>query len=439
MTTKIKTIQKYFSYSLLMFGVLLFVSSCKDDDDDVVPTLGTLKGLITDGSTTDAVADASIIVFNANDNSPVASIVSDASGNYTVDLEGGNYFIKASKQGYLSVPAPGLTAVPFTIVVGETLENNVTMFASSSNDIGYITGRITASGTGVPGALVVAENGALAYSGVSDKDGYYQIFNVTSGTYNVAGWLAGFNSDNSDVSVSNGVETADVSIALTQNAAGTLNGTVKNIAAENLDVDVALVHPITRETIPGLIGRTTDQVYSLSNIPNGTYIARATFENDNRVMDPDRIFKFGEPEVIINNSSESIDFDITLSVDLLDPNNEATTTSPVETTSTTPTFSWTPYSSSSDYIIEVTDATSGTVIWGGFDQSGDLPVKNIVIPSNQSSIVFNEDNMASVTELEVGKVYRWRIFASKNDQNSPTGWTLISASEDQRGLIKIIQ
>jgi hypothetical protein len=38
--------------------------------------------------------------------------------------------------------------------------------------------------------------------------------------------------------------------------------------------------------------------------------------------------------------------------------------------------------------------------------------------------------------LQPGQVYRWRIYASKNDIKELTGWKLISVSEDQRGLVK---
>ncbi|MTI39590.1 carboxypeptidase-like regulatory domain-containing protein [Fulvivirga lutimaris] len=423
---------------LAVLFLISIVTSCKDDDEGT-PTVGTLKGIITDGSSTDLLADASVIVFNADDNAPVASLLSDGDGVYSIDLEEGNYFVKVYRQDYLSVPAPGLSSIPFSIVVGQTTENDITLFPSNDTNVGFISGTVAAGGNAVPGALVVASNGTNAFSGVSDADGKFVIFNVTSGSYTVSAWLAGYNSDNIPVSVTTDSEATNTSVSLTQNASGSLSGQVRNISAGNIDVDVALVHPITRETIPGLIGRTTSQAYSLSNIPDGEYIARATFENDNRVMDPDRIFKFGEPQVTMTGAAESIDFDITNSITVNDPTNDASTTAPMEITSTTPTFSWTAYSSTSDYVIEVTDATTGQVIWGGFDTSGADPVKNIVIPSSSTSIDFNEDSNASISALEVGKVYRWRVFASKNDQNSPTGWTLISASEDQLGLIKIVE
>ena len=98
-----------------------------------------------------------------------------------------------------------------------------------------------------------------------------------------------------------------------------------------------------------------------------------------------------------------------------------------------PLFSWSKYSSTSDYVIEVTDA-NGNLVWGGFNS--DWTVKNIVIPSSQNSIQFNSDGSAS-SALLFGKVYRWKVYASKDNSQSATGWELISVSEDQRGLIII--
>ncbi len=421
----------------LLLALIVVISACGSEDDGE-PVIGQLSGVVSDAITSNMLENANVIVFNADDNSPVASTLTGPDGQFTFDLPPGNYFVKTARQGYISVPAPGLTAVPFTVTAGETTLNDVAMLLSDETQTGWISGKVISASAGVAGALVVAESGSGAYSAISDSEGNFNIFNVPAGEFVINGWKAGYNSEGTNVLVTVNQESTDATVSLTEGATGNLSGQVRNIAAENKDVDVALVHPVTRETIPGLIGETFNQSYVISNIPNGLYIARATFANDARVMDPDRIFKFGEPYVEMSGSSVTIDFDITKSVQLATPNNESVSTVPVEVTSGVPTFEWTAYSSTSDYVIEVTDAMTGTVVWGGFDTSGDLPVKNVVIPSEQLSAEFNFDNSASIEQLEPGKIYRWRIYASKDDQNSPTGWTLISASEDQHGLIKLM-
>ncbi|WP_235689711.1 carboxypeptidase-like regulatory domain-containing protein [Fulvivirga lutea] len=422
-------------YSLL--ALLVIFSSC-DDGDDGAPATGTLSGTITDGADGTGLLDASIIVFNSDTNTPINTVVSDADGNYAVNLEPGTYFTKVTKQGYFSVPAQGVSGIPFTIEAGVTITQDITLFESNDNNLGLISGEVTSGGTGIGGVLIVAQGGGEAYSSVSNSEGVYKMFNVGTGNYLVEGFIAGYNSGNASATVALDIETENVDIELNEGAGGSLTGQLQFLATENAEVDVALVHPKTKETIPGLSTFTNGGAYILSNIPDGTYIARATFANDNLVMDPNNIFKFGEPQVSIVGTAEEQDFAVTGSVELIAPTNTLSSVTPFETTDTAPVFNWVAYPSTSDYVIEVTDATTGEVIWGGIQQDGTASVKNIEIPSSQTSIQYNEDGNATVAALEVGKVYRWRIMASKDAQAAP-GWNLISASEDQVGLIKIVE
>ncbi|GAA0894313.1 hypothetical protein GCM10009122_39940 [Fulvivirga kasyanovii] len=423
--------------SAIFFNILL--TACSDDDGG--PSTGKLTGTVTDIKTQAGLESVKIIVFDAETNSPTEnSLTTDADGNFSADLIPGTYFLKFYKQGYEAVPPRGIEAVSFSVEAGGTAEQSAEMSPASIADAGFISGKVASGSAGVAGVLVVAENAGsnTAFSTVSDKDGNYSIYNVPQGSYQVKGYIINYTSNAVGADVVINTETTGVNIELTAGAAGSLSGTVRNLATDNKDVDVTLVHPVTKETIPGLSTQTVSLSYTLANIPDGTYIARATYDNDQRVMDPDRIAKFGEPVVTFSGGNAiTLTFDITGSITLNSPTNEPTTTQPVEVTSTTPTFEWTAYSSTSDYVIEVVDISTGNVVWGGFDNSGADPVKNIVIPSSQKSIQFNVDGNASIAELVVGRTYRWKVYASKNDQNSPVGWTLISSSEDQLGLIKV--
>jgi hypothetical protein len=433
MTRKISS----FLAAVIIFQIML--AGCSKDDPQ--PSTGKLAGEVSDLISGNALENVTIIVFNADNNSPYgASLVSDAQGNFSIDLPPGNYYLKFYKQGYISVPPAGLDAVPFTIEAGLETAQSTEMSPSQLANTGYISGKVTVGSSPLPGVLVVSEDGTNAYSSITAEDGTYSIYNIPAGDYTVTGFIGGYASSSVGAGVGSNTETSGINVSMTESAGGKLTGTVRNLATGNKDVDVSLVHPLTKETIPGLITTSVSQNYLLPNIPDGTYIARATYKNDERVMDPDRIAKFGEPSVTIS-SSNTIDliFDITGSVTVSSPSNAPATTKPFETSSTTPTFAWTSYSSASDYVIEVIDASTGAVIWGGFDKSGELPVKNIIIPSSQNSVQFNSDGNASISALTPGKIYRWRVFASKDDQNATTGWTLISASEDQMGLIKITQ
>lgn len=420
--------------------VSIVFTCCKKSDND--PPTGTLKGIVKDASTSLALENVNVVVFNADNNSPIGqTLKTNAAGEYSTELLVGNYFVKLSKQGYNPVPSPSLEAVPFTITGGQQTQNDAELFPSSTTGTGWIQGKVTSSGAAVQGALVVATDAQniIAFSTSSDVNGDYSIFNVPSGSFTVRAYLSQYNSNAVPASITSNTATLGINVEMQKNASASLVGSVRNLSIENKEVDIALVHPITKETIPGLTTATSSLNYSLTNIPNGSFIARATYKNDVRVMDPDRIAKFGEPVVTVTGgvaTPTTLTFDVTGPVTLNSPTNPLNSTVPV-TGSIEPTFQWTAYPSTTDYVIEVMDAATGQVIWGGFDKSGALPVKKVTIPGSETSIAFNADASASISSLVVGKIYRWRIYASKNDQNSPTGWTLISVSEDQVGLIKV--
>jgi hypothetical protein len=230
-------------------------------------------------------------------------------------------------------------------------------------------------------------------------------------------------------------ETSSTNLQLSSNASGIVSGQISFLATQNLEVDVALTHPGTGETIPGLSTQTSNYNYTISGVPDGEYIGRATYENDTKVVDPDRIIKFGEPLVVVSGSSLELDFDVTGAVKLIGPSNGMSDLQPIEVNSAAPMFEWTPYPSASDYVIEVSNS-DGEIIWGGFNTDNDQPAKRITISSDQTSIVYNSDNSA-LESLEAGKIYRWRVYASKDDVQETSGWKLISVSEDQQGLILV--
>jgi hypothetical protein len=256
---------------------------------------------------------------------------------------------------------------------------------------------------------------------------------VPAGSYTVKGWKSKLSSDEVNTTVIANTESDNVNITATIGVSGSVSGSITFLATGNIEVDVALTHPITGETVPGLSTLTSSGSYGIGDVADGMYLARATYANDGKVMDPDWIVKNGEPFVTVGGGAASRDFSVTGSVEVLSPSNPSTTTIPAEISSTTPTFEWTSYSSTTDYVIEVIDA-NGNLIWGGF--SNQWTVKNITIPSSQTSIAFNSDGNATAA-LEAGQVYRWRIYASK-DAGGGSSWNLISSSEDQMGLFRIV-
>lgn len=418
---------------LMAFPALMLLASCSKKEDPA-PTTGTVAGTITDLATKSVLSGTKLIVFDANTNSPVGSATTTGTdGHYSISLQPGSYYLKVFKQGYDDIPFRGISAVPFTILMGQSLTNDYALSKSTLANAGYITGKITASGGPFAGVLVVATNGSTGYSSVSDQDGNYTIYNVPANSYSVQGWMGGYNSNTSSATVTASTETSSVNLSMTSGASGSVSGTITFLATGNIEVDVALTHPATHETIPGLTTLTSSGTYSLKNVPSGTFLARASYRNDEKVVDPDWILKNGEPTVTVSTTNAQRDFSVTGALLLSSPTNAASTTHPLTIDSASPTFSWNAYASADDYVIEVTNS-NGKVIWGGFSGSGLTLTKNISIPKAQTSITYNSDGNATES-LQPGRVYRWKIYASKNDNTTIPAWKLISSSEDQRGII----
>lgn len=418
---------------LLIFTLIfsLFVG-CKKSNNDI--TTGIVKGVIKNASNSVVIPNARVLVFDANTNAPAAnSIFSDNNGAYSFALVPGSYYVKISKLGFESIPPANIIAIPFSVVLQQTATMDYQMTPITTAGLGTISGQVTASSKPAGGVLVVASGTSAGYSSVSDKNGNYSIYNVPAGAYFIKAWDSYYNSSSANVTLASSGNSENNNLTLTSGTSGSVTGSVTFLATTNIEVDVSLVNPQTKETVPGLITNTSGGNYTISNVPAGTYIARASYANDGKVVDPDWILKNGEPAVTVGTTPVSLNFSITGAVSLTSPTNTASSTQPLVVSSITPIFTWSAYASTDNYVIEISDI-NGNVIWGGFSNNG--TVRNFVIPKTTTSITYNTNGTAT-QPLQNGQIYRWRIFASKNDSGDSRGWKIISVSEDQQGLIKI--
>ncbi|MGK7397133.1 MAG: MSCRAMM family protein [Candidatus Cyclobacteriaceae bacterium M3_2C_046] len=411
---------------------LSLLAGCSKKDDDEL-NFGRITGTVLDQAAT-PLEGVTIMIFNASTHEALnTTLTTSSDGTYALQLETGIYYLKFFKQGYQAVPPKAIPPVVFDVVLGKDFEYSIALNPSGEINAGWISGTVKSDNKGLSGALVVATNGDKAYSAISSQDGSFTIYNVPAGNFELKGWRANYNGNTEDVSVISNSETASVHLSMSSEPTGQVTGQISFLATENTEVDVALVHPLTQEIIPGLSTTTSGGKYKFEQVPAGKYLARATYMNDTKVLDPDWIIKFGQPYLTVTDQAIEKDFSVTGAISIQNPAVFTPQIQPVRVTSTDPSFSWHPYSSASNYIIEVSDL-NGEVIWGGF--SHDWTMKNIVLSKNTTSVSFNSDGKASKA-LEDGKIYRWRVFASKDDAKEATGWKLISVSEDQKGLFKI--
>lgn len=432
----------------LSITVALFVAACSSGSGSVAPAVGVLSGTVTAGNPAAALADVSVIVFDASTNAPAASsVLTDSAGNYSFNLNAGSYYVKLYKQGYDPVPSSALlTPVPLTVASGTTTSNNVLMTASVVANSGWISGKVTSGASGVGGVLVAAEAAGVAYTSFTDSVGNYAIYNVPAASYNVKAYIGGYSSDAPTASVIANTGTTGINPTLTAIATGgsvtaTFGALLSATGVTRPSTMVtSLVHPITKETIPGLslsMAYAPPMDYVFNGVADGTYIVRTTYANDTIVVDPDYILKFGEPTVTVASGAQTAAVSISCTSAVLltgATTNAMTSTTPVlVAASPAPMFNWTAYAGATNgYGIEVMDASTGTIVWGGIGNSGGTLTINVPVAAGATSVTY------AGPALTVGKTYRWRIYASASTPNlGPGTWKLISMSEDQMGLITI--
>ena len=176
--------------------------------------------------------------------------------------------------------------------------------------------------------------------------------------------------------------------------------------------------------------------YSITGIPDGTYLAWASLQNDGYVIDPDWLFKNpnGLDVEFASATTAELNFSVTGALTLVSPTNPVDTTIPELADSAVPTFTWLAYPSTKEYFIEVRDL-SGDLLWGGFENDG--TVNHAFIPASQVSVQYNFDDQPGVPVLEPGQIYQWRLWADKGTFFDSVVEQLISSSEDLQGIFQI--
>jgi len=275
----------------------------------------------------------------------------------------------------------------------------------------------------------------VVYQTYSGPDGYYVFFNLSYGSYEINALKASYSSDSTyNANISSGTSFKTINISINQGMGSTLKGAVTFLAVTNGIVDVSILDKETMAAVNGLSTIIdTARNYKIQNIPQGNYIAWASYKNDGYVMDPDWIFKNpGALEInFASDSSSSLNFSVTNAISLISPTNNPDTILPVTVDSLNPSFTWSPYPQAKEYIIEVKDL-NGNIIWGGFDENG--IIRHAKIPKETTSVKFNFDGTAN-SLLKHGEVYQWKVYADDNALNNVQ--TLLSSSEDLMGLFKV--
>ena len=168
------------------------------------PTAGAaiISGQVTDSQTKLPIAAATVTVSPGG-----ASTLTDANGNYSLNVSAGTYTVTASAPMYNS------SSQTVTVKPGQRLPLNFKL--TSITAYGSITGTVTDANTSAPiaGATVALSNGLMR---ITDANGNFSYSIVLNGTYTLTVSAAGYVTQSQAVTVKAGHNT-NVQVALSPN------------------------------------------------------------------------------------------------------------------------------------------------------------------------------------------------------------------------------
>jgi hypothetical protein len=419
---------------VLILFINLFIPGCNEDNNIEPIPPAEINIIVKSAENSSVISGANVVLYDANTGESLSRTFSGNDGIAVFEnLPAGNFYVRISAQGFTEVPQGSVSPVPFSVSPGQTYSQ--TYFLNLlPGTFGKIDGTVNPN---LSGFLIVAKStgNSTEYHTYSGPDGYFVLFNVPYDSYTVNAIKSGHQSSNQpQITLSPGSSSATVQVNVNQTTGSALTGKVTFLAVENGIVDISLLDKISNSVVNGLTtvidaGRN----YAINKIPDGEYVAWASYENDGYVMDPDWIFKNpGALNISFDTtSSKTLDFSVTGAITIISPTNPANNIIPEPADSIIPTFYWNAYSSTKEYIIEVKDI-NGNLIWGGFKENGEI--NHAQIPKEWNSVEFNFDGSA-ISQLQSGNIYQWRLYS--DDDEAANIQTLLSASEDLMGLFLI--
>lgn len=408
----------------------------------------TIVGEVFDFETGDGIEGALVQAVDVN-GAPVGTTeTTDADGGYIltvpaerdadgVPIVGTGYTVRVQAAGYEEFPTPIRRALPLD--ASEAVESDGTLviedartsialipLPGGTEGLGSISGNIQAEDN--TGILIIAEGGGQTFTGFSDSEGNYTIFNVPAGTYTVQGYRAGVQLDPADSVVVEEEEVlVDVDLTESEDPLSTVSGSVNIVNAPGGSVtSVILAVESTFDALtvrgtapPGLRAGDITGAFVIEDVPDGRYVVLAAFENDDLVRDPDpgiagtQIVMIDVPDPVSGNDVVLPDsFKITEALEVIFPGAE----DPEEITEFPLIFEWADDSSEDNYDIVVNDSF-GTEIW------------NFRRDRVTGSETVTQEYLGP--ELELGTFYQFRVTSLKDDQGTLNP---ISTTEDLKGV-----
>lgn len=406
-------------------------------------------GTVSDTSDGAPIEGAHVIALDEEGAAVTDVAISDADGNFELELpvirdaDGApidtHFTLHAAAASYQPFPLGARVALPLSSEDSE-LEDDGYVLQSTLTAIRLIplggdsAFSLSGSVVGVDGQgntsgiLVVASGEAGTFSGISDRDGAFTIFNLLPGDYDVRAYGAGLQIQSETVSVEadvdglellereGGTTTVHGNIQLV-NAPGSAKTSVILVVEDTFEADAA------RGEVPrGLRAPRTGEVsidgdFTIEGVPEGRYVVLAAYENDDLVRDPDTNISgtsFVTIDVDGSESEMTIDesFKVTEALGITFPG----ATGP-EAVDEKPLLEWADDSSEDWYDLYVFDAL-GNEVYNALDIPG---------ASGSETVIHQYDG-----PLEPGMYYQFRVSSWRQPGNGDAA--PISSTEDLKGV-----
>jgi hypothetical protein len=434
--------------SLRLIGLalagLVALAGCGGSGSDGAPPTGTLELTVIDGDTAAGLSNARVTVIDGATGESIDLLATDGNGRVSKTYNTGALQLRVNKQNYAPSPPPGIPPLPVQIVGNQTTSVTVSIYALPAAERGMISGQVgNNQGQPASGALIVATAGdSTVLSTTADADGGYVLHNVPTGSATLNVFLGGYNFDPTGPVTVTADANTDQNIEAVGIASGEISGHVSFTSISGDIIDITLLHPTTRDTLPNLRVLTDGGAsYLMRDVPYGEFEIIASLENDGFVLDPDLSVTQGIPMVLISELAPVIanqDFKVTGSIELTNP--ASIIDASVPELGDIPTFTWakaSSYASANYYVVEIVDE-SGDTVWGGFDSPANNFAPLVTVPQdNNPSAGYNFDGTAKLASLEPGRYYQLRVYAAVVDTSESKGYRLLSAGETLDGIFRV--
>jgi len=410
-----------------------------------------LRGRVEDASNGEPIKGARLMAVD-EEGSPVTDVAeSDADGRYELTVPAARaadgapasakFTLRAAAQDFQAFPDGPRVALPIDArnakkadgrFVIENALTTVDLIPLPAGDRSAIKGTVVAlashANAPIGGLLVVASGASGASSGISDKSGEFEIFNVPSGGYELKAYGAGIQVESKSVTVAatplDGVDLHEVEAATTSvsgsvqivNAPGGTLTSVILVVEDTFDPNAARGEAPRGLRSPKAGAPDVSGGFVIAGVPAGRYVVLAAYENDGLVRDPDTAISGTDIvhiEVTAGELSKTLDqsFKVTAALGTLGPGADAP-----EAVTAKPDLVWQDDSSEDGYDLRVFDAL-GNEVWKSLGLPAVKGNSNVVVPYEGP--------------LDPGMYYQFRVTSWRDSKGTQTP---ISTSEDLRGV-----